>query len=134
MIWVVKKRVWVDSDTQSKLSELFRKTRGYVIRNQLIAHMLYEWISAEGITHVGDISYVDKFGDAENISKRRFINFQVEYFLWNDFICCCSDNGLNANIGFKIAVNHFLYIISNNYENILSYIIEQKNMIRYRSK
>jgi len=127
MIWIVNKRLWLDNNTYDKLRELFRKTKIYVNRNELLSLIICEWVNTEGIVDFDNVLYIDKHGNAENISRNRFIYFKISESLWNDFTRCCSDKKLNVNAGFKITINYFIHINENNYENIFRYILDNNN-------
>jgi hypothetical protein len=96
------KRIWVDSTTYDKLDKLFQIRKGVVSREKIYRAIIYEWINNGGPTKVGDI-ILDK-----SIQKRYCIWILIEENLWDEFRYLCSIRGLDINIGFKIAVYHFV--------------------------
>ncbi len=117
MKWIIEKRVWVDDDAYDKLGELFFKSRGFVKRERLCNAILYEWIKGDGSVKIGNVVF-DKYSGGPKINCA-WLN--VDELLWYNFRDLCRKNELDINAGFRIAIYNFIYIIDNDYQNLLKY-------------
>jgi hypothetical protein len=96
------KRIWVDDFTHDDLERLYQIGKGVINRHKICRAILNEWINSGGQIKVGNIIF-DRY-----IKKRHCIYMVVEDNLWNNFRYLCSTRELDINIGFKIAVYHFI--------------------------
>lgn len=126
MAWIISTRVWVDENTNDKINQLLQIGRGFINREKLFNGIIYEWIVSGGITNINNITYIDKYGKTDDISKIHCIWIVIENNLWGSFKILCSKKGLNINIGFKIAVNYFIDIINEDSTNMLIYFLAKK--------
>lgn len=124
MRWVVEKRLWVDDNTSDKINILLKIGRGFINREKLLDAIIYEWIRRGCPIDFGILCF-NTDGNAD-IIKRQFIYFKITESLWNNFNNV--DCNLNINVKFKIAVDYF-YKEYNDYQNLLRYIIDMRNMI-----
>lgn len=118
MKWVTQKRVWIDKDTNDKLADMLKKTRGYIKKERLCSAIIYEWIMNGGSVKVGGI-ILDGGG-----AKVCCAWIPIEENLWENFIDLCHRNNFDINIGFRIALYNFRYLIDNDYGNLLKYFFE----------
>lgn len=118
MVWIVEKRVWVDDTTYERLSGLFKITRGFIPRDILCDAIIYEWIKSGGDKKVGNIIL------NEYTPKVHCVWIVIQNNLWNDFKTLCSIRELDINVGFRIAIYRFIYLINDGSIDLLKYFFK----------